>query len=247
LREAKGEVIDVQPLCKALFLDRSTEFVFGESANLLGSESNCESGRLARGFDEALMGMFKRYMLGRFKFLVSKGKWLETCGEVHGIIDGYIQEEIERQKNVGAETEGDGTHNYVLLRELVKLTDDRLFIRNELMNIFFPARDTAGILTGNILFLLARHPDAWEKMRKEVLEIGEQDITFELLKSLKYVHGVINESMCTNTHSNPLLTQIPSTPPSIPHRWFLEDLPGTLHPSPRWRPSRQRPHLARER
>jgi cytochrome P450 len=137
-------------------------------------------------------------MLGPFKFLISGKKWLKTCKDVHGIIDGFI-EEFERQKSETVEEKGKG--NSVLLRELVKLTDDKLFIRNELMNIFFPARDTAGILTSNILFLLARHPDVWQKLCEEALGVGEQEVTFELLKSLKYVHGVINESMYIITFS----------------------------------------------
>lgn len=47
----KGEV-DVQPLCKALFLDRSTEFVFGKSANLLDDEGGKS---VARELTRALM------------------------------------------------------------------------------------------------------------------------------------------------------------------------------------------------
>lgn len=54
--------------------------------------------------------------------------------------NGYVEEEFERRKRGEG---GDGKHGYVLLRELMKLMDDRLFIRNELMNIFFPTRDTA--------------------------------------------------------------------------------------------------------
>lgn len=63
------------------------------------------------------------------------------------------------------------------------------------MNVFFPARDTAGILASNIIFMLARHPDIWNRVREETKGIGDQKLTFELLKSLKYTQGVINESM----------------------------------------------------
>lgn len=41
------------------------------------------------------------------------------------------------------------------------------------MNVFFPARDTAGILVGNIIFMLVRHPQVWAKLRKEVLDTGD--------------------------------------------------------------------------
>jgi cytochrome P450 len=81
------------------------------------------------------------------------------------------------------------------LKELTKLTDDRRFVRNELINVYFPARDTAGIITSNIILMLARRPHMWDKLRAEVLGIEDQKLTFELLKSLKYTHAIINESM----------------------------------------------------
>ncbi|TVY85342.1 Cytochrome P450 monooxygenase lepH [Lachnellula suecica] len=194
-----GSMIDMQPLCKMLFLDSSTEFIFGKSANSLSSETDSSvARRLSKLFDEALVGMFTRYMLGSFKFLVGTKKWLNNCAEVHNIIDGFIDEEVERQKTkslTNSATESSTPYKYVLLKELVKTTEDKRSIRNELMNVFFPARDTAAILTSSILFMLARYPDVWNKMREEVLSIGDQKLTFELLKSLKYTHAVINETL----------------------------------------------------
>ncbi|KAF7941177.1 hypothetical protein EAE99_000814 [Botrytis elliptica] len=193
-----GTTIDMQPLCKKLFLDISSEFVFGKSANSLSPEKSSTVGhRLVHLFDEALVKMFQRYMLGRFKFLIGEKKWFAQCAEVQGIVDELIDAEFKNQAAAakGSEVQTDIPYNHVLLKELVKMTDDRRYIRDELMNVFFPARDTAGILMGNIIFMLARHPQVWAKLRKEVLDIGDQKLTFELLKSLKYVQAVINETL----------------------------------------------------
>lgn len=192
-----GSTIDMQPLCKLLFLDSSTEFIFGKSANSLSPETDSPIARRLPGlFDEALNGMFMRYMLGRFKFLaISDKKWLATCAEVHNIIDSFIDEEIALQsKSKTGDTKSAGPYSYVLLKELVKTTKDKRSIRNEVMNVFFPARDTAAIHISNVLFMLARHPKVWDKLREEVLGIGEEKLTFESLKSLKYMHAVMNES-----------------------------------------------------
>lgn len=82
---------------------------------------------------------------------------------------------------------------HVLLNELAKVSDDRLYIRNEVPNVFFPGRDTAAVFTGNTIFLLARHPEIWKKLRTEVLALGDQKLTFELLKSMKYMQWVLSE------------------------------------------------------
>lgn len=81
-------------------------------------------------------------------------------------VDSYIEEEIERQKRtkelgLSSDTTSEpSAYKYVLLRELVKkLSDDKIYIRNELMNVFFAARDTVGSVAANMLFLLSRHPE----------------------------------------------------------------------------------------
>ena len=145
-------------------------------------------------------------MTGQFSWLIGTDKkWLEKCAEIHAIIDGYIEDEIEHQKQtkelgLSYETTSEpSAYKYVLLRELVKKhSEDKLYIRNELMNVFFAARDTVGTTAGNMLFFLARHPEVWQKVRKEVTGIApHQDLTFEFLKSLKYVQAVIEESKLT--------------------------------------------------
>ncbi|CAG8977703.1 hypothetical protein HYALB_00008730 [Hymenoscyphus albidus] len=186
--------VDLQPLCKMLFLDSSTEFIFGKSADSLSPETHDPIAReLPALFDQALTDMFARYILGRFGFLaVSKKKWLGTCANVHRVIDGFIDEEIEAQAKSG---NTDAPYKYVLLRKLVKTSKDKTAIRSELMNIFFPARDTAAILTSSVFFMLARNPKVWDKLRAEVLGIGSEELTFELLKSMKYLQAVMSETL----------------------------------------------------
>lgn len=194
-----GSTIDMQPLLKMLFLDSSTEFIFGKSTNSLSSDDrDTVAQRLTDRFDDAQRILFKRFILGRLKFLASsENTWLESCEKVHDIIDSFIDEEVELQKSTpeGLKPDTDTSYSYILLRELVKETDDKIFIRNQLMNVFFPARDSVGILAGNIIFMLARRPKIWNKVREETMAVGDQKLTFELLKSLKYTHAVINESM----------------------------------------------------
>ncbi|KAH6678277.1 cytochrome P450 alkane hydroxylase-like protein [Halenospora varia] len=192
-----GSTIDLQPLFKKLFMDSTTEFIFGKSANALCPErSSVLAQRLPAIFDDALRGLRKRFLMGKLGFLAGNDKeWLGKCAEVHAIVDTFIDEEIELQKAKKEVPTKDTPYSYILLRELVKTTDDKKFIRNELMNVFFPSRDSAAVLTGNAIFLLARHPEIWNRARAEVLSIGEQKLTFELLKSLKFIHGIIHETL----------------------------------------------------
>jgi len=60
--------------------------------------------------------------------------------------------------------------------------------------VYFPARDTAYVGISDVFFQLARHPEVWQRLRAEVLTIS-QPLSFEYLKSLKYVQSVISESL----------------------------------------------------
>ena len=205
--------IDLQPLFKTLFLDSSTKFIFGRSANSLSPETTSViARRFPEVFDDALRAMQKRFMLGRkISYLTGNEKeFSRRCAETRAIIDSLIDEEIELQQSEAGEsttTHNDSTYGYVLLRELAKNTHDRRFIRDQLMNVFFPGRDTAAILTGNVVFFLARRLGVWNKLRSEVTATGSQILTFELLKSMKYLQGVINESKYTHLKDTTLLTR----------------------------------------
>jgi len=154
-------------------------------------------------FDDGLRGMRKNYMTGQFSWLIGTDqKWLDKCAEIHAIVDSYIEEEIEEQKrtkNLGLkidEISESSPYKYVLLKELVKQhSDDKLYIRNELMNVFFAARDQVGVVASSMLFFLARKPEVWQKLRKEVIGISpQQELSFESLKTLEYVQAVVQES-----------------------------------------------------
>lgn len=194
---ADGVTVEIQPLTKALFLDTSTEFILGKSSRDSGI------GNLSGTFDEALRGMRINYMAEQLSWLPFVGpdsKWLKTCAQIHAVIDGLIEAEIhsrrEEKESGIMKDEKSSSYKYILLRELVKkYPDDKVYIRNELMNVFFPARDSVGVTSAAIVFFLARHKEVWEKVREEVRAIPEkQELTFEFLKGLKYVQAVIDES-----------------------------------------------------
>ncbi|KAK8908871.1 hypothetical protein QC760_003215 [Botrytis cinerea] len=200
-----GSTIDIQPLAQGLFLDSSMEFIFGKSSGSLSpSEQTAEAKQFSEDFDEGLRGMRNNYMTDKFSWLVGPDKkWLVQCAKIHATLEGYIDEEIKLQKQSkppgtsSETTDGSSGYQHILLKELVKkYPDDKTLIRNELMNVFFAARDSVGTVTSSMLFLLARSPESWEKLRKEVAAIvPKQELTFEFLKSLKYVQAVIDETL----------------------------------------------------
>ena len=83
---------------------------------------------------------------------------------------------------------------FVLLQELVKESQDREFLRDQLVSIFLPTFQALPIGLIDIFFQVARAPRVWKKLRAEALELGDIQLTFEVPKSMRYLQCVLKES-----------------------------------------------------
>jgi len=83
----------------------------------------------------------------------------------------------------------------VLLYDLISQTSDKTVIRSELTNILFAGRDTTASFLSNLWFDLARRPDIWAKLQREVDTLEGQLPTYEELKNMKYLRALLNESL----------------------------------------------------
>ncbi|KAL9115067.1 MAG: hypothetical protein Q9227_000861 [Pyrenula ochraceoflavens] len=200
-----GSTVDLQPIFKRLYLDTSTEFFLGESIQSLSPESSFNAEDFLTAFDTALKGVAKRNKKGRFGFLHFWGSdWKKACAKVHRFIDRYVEKALQEQKSncpatdsekpkSGQEYTKSKKEKVVLLHDMAKETSDKIELRNQILNVFFPARDSTAIALSNTMYLLARHPRVWNKLRADVLSLGDKPLTFENLKSLPYLRHTINE------------------------------------------------------
>ena len=143
-----------------------------------------------------MRGIHSRWLLGKFRSLLGpQWSYKKACEEVHEVIERYIDRAMCKHSSSVAKSSVDEVpRKCVLLDDLVEAGIERSEIRDQVLGVFFPARDTTAIAIGNIFFYLARDPRVWKELRAEVLAI-DQPLTFEYLKSLKYLHHVINEGI----------------------------------------------------
>lgn len=85
--------------------------------------------------------------------------------------------------------------DYLFLQEIIRQTSDKVKIRSELLNILVAGRDTTASLLSNVFFELSRRPDIWDKLQQEVEDLNMEDLSFERLKEMKYLHAVLKESL----------------------------------------------------
>ncbi|TVY82135.1 Cytochrome P450 monooxygenase lepH [Lachnellula suecica] len=189
-----GSEFDLLPLSKKLFLDTSSDFLFGRSMESLDPDSNAETDEFITSFDRSLLGLALLLILGPFRWpLYLDPYWKRAYTKVHVFLDKSVAHALEKKQEDMADP---AQERYVLLEEMAKLNRNPYELRHQILNVFFPAKDTAAIAFANVIFQLARHPFEWDKLRAEVKQIpSDQVLNYEFIRSLKTTKSIIDESI----------------------------------------------------
>nr|VWO99560.1 Cytochrome P450 monooxygenase CYP52X1 [Ganoderma boninense] len=84
-----------------------------------------------------------------------------------------------------------------LLSSLVKVTDDRQLIRDEIANILLAGRDTTACTLTFAVYRLAEHPNILQRLREEILSIvgPSRRPSHDDIRNMKFLRAVINETL----------------------------------------------------
>ena len=85
--------------------------------------------------------------------------WKDSLSKVHAFVDKHVDRALA-ETNSGTDS-GNGLptrRRYILIRGMARELRDPIELRFQVINVFFPARDSTGIALSNALFNLARNP-----------------------------------------------------------------------------------------
>lgn len=205
--EGGRQVVDVnlKSLFDELVLDATSEFIFGTSFDSqMDGGRDLEGRRLLRAFTDAQITSGMRVVFGRAATRLIGGEKLKHFEENVKVFREYTLRQIkvarlrQQEKGLGIEEDEDKQRKaYILVDELAKEIPDDEALCDELLNVFFAGRDAPAVALSNIFFSLARNPEVWTRMRKEIEGVDIRDLSFEKLKSLRYIQYAINEGSCS--------------------------------------------------
>ena len=189
-----GSAFDLADLFVRYTADVTTDFMFGESILSL-SQREAFQADLMEAFQEAQLGSERRFRLGKFVKIIPQQKFFRAVKLIHTYMDAHIDKALEFRtvQQEDSKDQSNTSERHIFARELVKVTDDRKVLRDELLTIFFAGRDTTSALLSNLFFVLARKSDVWQQLQAEVNELEGKKPTLEELKSMKYLRFCINE------------------------------------------------------
>lgn len=200
--------VDLQTLFFRLTLDSATEFLFGKSVDsqinelpgivrTASSDSSQDEKVFARAFDEGQRTLAMRIRFKDKYWLVRPKKFFEDCQACHDFIDHFVRMALSKDPK---DKLPQNNERYIFLEALAAETRDPIELRSQLLNILLAGRDTTASLLGWLFYSLARDPVRYAKLRQVVLEnFGTYEnpsgITFEALKSCKYLQHCMNEAL----------------------------------------------------
>ncbi|KAJ5375688.1 Cytochrome P450 [Penicillium concentricum] len=196
-----GSTIDLLPLFLKGTLDTATEFLFGESAHTLRKEGSSAGIAFSKAFDVAQDVTTLRFRLGPLAMFYRRKEFIKAVRDVRAYVDRFVQKTIDYRVAVDSGRKVDEDikrltdSRYVFSYELSKQTLDKTNITDQLLSIMFAGRDTTANFLSIVFFVLARQPDVWDRLRKEVIALDGQKPSFEVLKSMTYLTWVLNETL----------------------------------------------------
>ncbi|KAG5360646.1 Cytochrome P450 52A12 [Yarrowia sp. B02] len=193
-RGFQEDSFDCQKYFFQFTLDSASDFLFGESTASLGDENVLsQQGESAESFAQAFKVAFTftaiRLRLQQFYWLLtpSNKKYRSSIDTVHRLVDGYVERALENEEK---------TDRYIISNQLVKVCEDKKYIRDQLLGILLAGRNTTAAVLAWIMYECGRRPEIWQKMREEVKEMfAGGEVTSEELRKCSYVRSVINEAL----------------------------------------------------
>ncbi len=189
-----GSAFDIQPLFFKFTMDNSTEFLFGESAHsLLHDKEEDEKWDFATAFSYAQEIVTSRVRMGPLYWVLGGKDFKESCNYIHRYAERYVDLSLRASKNPDI-IQKKTTDRYVFLEAIGKETQDRTALRDQLLNVLLAGRDTTASLLSLTFYELARHPDVYQKLRDEIMEVcGDRHPTYENIKDMAYLRYVVTE------------------------------------------------------
>ncbi|KAL9113577.1 MAG: hypothetical protein Q9227_002315 [Pyrenula ochraceoflavens] len=188
-----GSTIDLDHLISLLFVDSATQFIIGQPLGMMAGDEPPDAPVKGKAFLKAfrlsLRGCGIRMYLGPFRVFLPRSATADHWKVVHQFIDFFVENALGDTKD---DTSGE---RHSLMDGLISQTNDKIEIRNQVIQGMMAAQDTSASLLSNTVFLLSRNPGIWARLRAEVVFAGPAPLTLEDTKKSKLLRNILHESL----------------------------------------------------
>lgn len=188
-----GSPVDLQDLFSMLTIDSISDFMFGQSTDVLGT-ADPRNIKFGAYFDTSVNKISRRARLSWLTQILPDRE-LNECTSFQ---KQYVQDFINQVKEQIEKGALKSDKKYVFLHELIKSGEPDQVIRDQLLSIYLAGRDTTTSVLSYLFMELSRRPDVVEEIQKEIRELGSKDPSWEELKNMKYLNWSVKEALRLN-------------------------------------------------
>lgn len=150
-------------------------------------------------FKDGLRGTGLRIVFGNLAELLPKTRYLNGCDGVHT----FINYEIDKALKYVTATRANN-RQLSMVESLVRQGVDKDFARGQLLQTSLASLETTSSLVSNAVFLLARSPVHWQRLRTEAKRSGKSALTFEACSTSDLLRSILLESTSNCPTRNPI-------------------------------------------
>ncbi|KAK8139346.1 cytochrome P450 [Apiospora sp. TS-2023a] len=190
--------VDLQDLFSMLMVDTTSDFMFGQSTDLLGA-ADADSRTFVKYFDASMHKIAWRARMGWLTQLRPDRELDEYVRFMRRYIARFVAKVQAQRKTTS--TEKSEADRYVFLDQLIDTGEPDDVIRDQLLSIFVAGRDTTTSVLTYLFFELSRRPDTVQKLREEIAALpaeAQDRPTWEQLKNMAYLQMAIKEALRLN-------------------------------------------------
>ncbi|KAJ7590401.1 cytochrome P450 [Mycena floridula] len=228
-RLCQGYPVEFQDAVGRFTLDSATDYLFGKDVGSLSAGLPYPPSVSGSGYveDHPSNKFMTAFALGQHYSSLrarSGAHWrmmemkrdevLPLRKVINEFVDPIIDEVVEKQD---IKTEEDDES---FLEHLVRHTQDRQILQDELINLLVAGRDTTAATLTIAIYILSQRPDIVARLRHEMMEkVGpSKRPTYDDIRDMKYMRAFINETLRlypvvpVNARTSTRTTTLPGTP-----------------------------------
>jgi cytochrome P450 len=127
-----------------------------------------------------------------------KDETYEPMQVVNAYIEPIVKDALAKKQT--SSSQGKGEENLdeeTLLGHLVRVTNDPIVLKDEILNIMIAGRDTTASTLTFIVYFLSIYPDVLTRLREEIIsKVGHsRRPDYDDIRDMKYLRAVINETL----------------------------------------------------
>ncbi|KDR78034.1 hypothetical protein GALMADRAFT_64763 [Galerina marginata CBS 339.88] len=193
-RLREGYAVDFQDLMSRFTLDSATEFLFGNNVQRDAANTFAHAFLAA----QEVISIRERYGWVWPLAEMFKDESYAPMQVVNAYIEPIVKEALAKKQNFPhLDKDQENPDDETLLDHLVRVTDDPIVLKDEILNIMIAGRDTTASTLTFIIYFLSIYPAVLARLREEIIDkVGHsRRPDYDDIRDMKYLRAVINETL----------------------------------------------------